>query len=154
MNIVNLKQCTEFIPKLAQWHQQEWSYLNPGQTLGERVLKMQGYLGDNFIPSTFVAIKNNTVLGSAAIVECDMEERKELSPWLASVFVTEGCRRQGIGSDLVKYVMQQALSHGYPALYLYTPDQQDFYRSFGWSVVETMEYHGTDVTIMSAIVEK
>ena len=68
MKIVNLKDCPEHIETLAQWHQQQWQYLNPGQSLADRIAKMQKYLNDDFVPSTFVALGNEP-LGSAAIVE-------------------------------------------------------------------------------------
>jgi len=148
MNIYNLKQKPEYLNKLAAWHQREWSYLNPGQTLSDRLIKMQAYLNEAFIPTTFVA-ENNNLLGSAAIIECDMDDRKEISPWLASVYVSPEFRRQGIGKELVKHVMQQAKKHGFNSLYLYTPDQESFYQSLGWLVLEKREYHQTDVTIMS-----
>ena len=37
-----------------------------------------------------------------------MDTRKELSPWLASVFVAPEFRKWGIGSKLVLHVMEQA----------------------------------------------
>lgn len=148
MEIVNLKQCAEYLPRLARWHQSEWACLNPGQSLEDRIEKMQAYLNEDFIPSTFAALDDD-VLGSAAIIECDMETRKALSPWLASVYVAPEHRNKGVGSDLVKYVMRKACDQGYKKLYLYTPDQRDFYQRLGWQVLETLKYQDTDVTIMS-----
>jgi len=148
MDFVNLKQYAEFLPKLARWHQQEWSYLNPGQSLQDRIEKMQAYLNDVFIPSTFVAVEND-VLGSAAIIECDMDTRPELSPWLASVYVAPEYRKQGVGTALVQHIIQQACDQGYTELFLYTPDQEKFYQQLGWQIIERVGYHDVDVTIMS-----
>ena len=148
MNIVNLKQCAEFLPKLAEWHQQEWAYLNPGQSLQDRIEKMQDYLNDDFIPSTFVAIEND-VLGSAAIIECDLDTRPDLSPWLASVYVAPEYRKQGVGAALVQHAMQQACDQGYTKLFLYTPSQEKFYQRLGWKIIERVDFHDAVVTIMS-----
>jgi N-acetylglutamate synthase-like GNAT family acetyltransferase len=109
---------------------------------------MRGYLGDAFIPSMYVALDQN-VIGSAAIVTSDMDSRPDLSPWLASVFVHSNYRHKGIGARLVKVVMQEARSHGINTLYLFTPDQTDFYKRLGWHVFKTTVYMGTPVTIMS-----
>ena len=147
MNIVNLKDVPEHLETLAQWHQQEWSYLNPGQTLADRIEKMQKYLNDDFVPSTFVALSNE-LMGSAAIVEHDMEDRPELSPWMASVYVAPASRRQGIGSQLVQHVVEQAQRHGLRDLFLYTPNQAKFYERLGWHCLEQTPYHGHDMTIM------
>lgn len=149
MKIISLKQKSEYINKLADWHQKEWSHLNPGQTLQGRIDKMQAYLNNDFIPTTFIAEDEN-LLGSAAIIECDMDDRNELSPWLASVYVAPEHRRQGIAGRLVKHVMQQAREQGIRKLYLYTPDQELFYASLGWQVYEKRLFHEINVTIMSA----
>ena len=35
----------------------------------------------------FVATCEQTVIGTASLIECDMETHPEWSPWLASVYV-------------------------------------------------------------------
>ena len=149
MKILNLNQVTELLPTLAQWHQQQWSELNPGETLQQRITRMQAYLGHDFIPSTFVAM-GDSLYGSAAIVTSDMDSHPELTPWLASVYVAPPFRQQGIGSTLVQHVMQQAAAHGIGQLYLFTPDREDFYLRLGWQVVQREPYRNHAVTIMQA----
>ena len=145
--IFNLKDVPENLEKLASWHQDEWSYLNPGENLAVRITRMQSYLNNEFIPSTFIA-KDKTLLGSAAIVSQDMKTEPPLTPWLASVFVRSENRKQGIGRKLVLHVMTQARKEGIDILYLYTPDQVSFYSKLGWSVLDKRQYKGSDVTIM------
>ena len=145
--ILNLKDEPENLAKLASWHQDEWSYLNPGENLAARITRMQSHLNNEFIPSTFIA-KDKTLLGSAAIVSQDMKTEPPLTPWLASVFVRPENRKQGIGRKLVLHVMTQARKEGNDILYLYTPDQVSFYSKLGWSVLDERQYKGSDVTIM------
>ena len=147
MEILNLRACPEYLPVLAQWHHNEWLDLNPGQTLTQRIEKMQAYLDDNFIPSTFVA-KDKTILGSASILANDMETRPQLSPWLASVFVAPEYRNRGVGTQLVLHVMAQAKNEGIKTLYLFTPDKTGFYKNLGWHTLSVMNYHGHEVSIM------
>jgi len=147
MRIINLADVPEYLETLAKWHHQQWQALNPGQTLEQRIQKMQGYLGDDFIPSTYVA-SDGRLLGSAAIVACDLDSRADLSPWLASVYVDRGYRRQGIGSRLVRHVVEQARQHGVRRLYLFTPDQVTFYQQLDWQVLEPAEFHNHQVTIV------
>lgn len=148
MNISNLKQHPENLPKLAEWHHEEWAYLNPGQSYDERVYKMQAYLNDDFVPSTWLAEENGVLLGSAAIIESDMETHPALTPWMASVFVKAEYRRKGIGSALVKHVVASAKQAGYETLYLFTPDQQSLYQKLGWKKLHDEIYRGCEVTIM------
>ncbi|AMK79165.1 MULTISPECIES: GNAT family N-acetyltransferase [Methylomonas] len=149
MTIINLSQEPHQIPTLAKWHQAEWIDLNPGQTLEHRIERMQAYLGNKLIPSTFIYKHESQLAGSAAIIENDMDTRPELTPWLASVYVAPEFRRQGIGAKLVKHVMLQAKTAGVVKLYLFTPDQADFYAKLGWTAIAEEYYRDHRVTIMS-----
>ncbi len=147
MQILDLKQAPAHLPTLARWHQKEWSLLNPGETLEQRMARMQPYLNDDFIPAMYIA-EDATLLGSAAIVKNDMDIETSLSPWLASVFVTPAHRKKGIATKLVRHVMAQAKNHGIKTLYLYTPGQHLFYEKLGWQKNRIVQYHGHSVTIM------
>lgn len=152
MRILDLKEEPQHIPTLAQWHHQQWSYLNPGGSIEARIEKMQTYLGDALIPSTFIAIdgiaKDGELLGSAAIIAQDMDTRLELTPWLASVFVAPEHRHKQIGRTLVQHIMQKARAANIKTLYLFTPDRAHFYREMGWSALSVEEYRGQMVTVM------
>ena len=147
MRIFNLKQCPETLPLIARWHHDEWACYNPGQTLDMRIDQMQEYLNQDQLPYMFVAIENDAI-GSAAIVEHDMETHPELSPWLASVYVRYSSRGRGTGSLLVRHAMQHAQQSGLERLYLFTPDQQAFYERLGWGIFMNEYYHGHEVAIM------
>lgn len=147
MKIIDLKFEPHHIPLLAGWHHQEWSYLNPDLTVAQRAEWMQSYLSDGLVPSTFVALEEQ-LLGSAAIIEHDLETRPDLSPWLASVFVAPEHRCKGVGSKLVLYVMQKTKEAGIPVLYLFTPDKEHFYQKIGWHTISNETYRGHLITIM------
>jgi len=153
MQIVDLKNEPKHIPQLAKWHHHEWSSLNPGRTLEQRIEYMQSYLSDGLVPSTFIA-KDTILMGSAAIIVSDMETKPELTPWLASVFVRPDCRNRGVGSLLVQHVMQQAHMAGIGQLYLFTPDRASFYRRLGWHRLSEEQYCGHQVTIMSVELDR
>ena len=99
------------------------------------------------VPSTFVALEEQ-LLGSAAIVELDMDTKPDSSPWLASVFVSPESRGKGVGSKLVMQVMEKAKEAGIPVLYLFTPDKEGFYQKLGWHTISRETYRGHLVTIM------
>lgn len=112
---------------------------------------MISFLENPLIPSTFIAIEgDDELIGSAAIVSNDMETRNSLSPWMASVFVKPEKRNQGAGTALVQYVMDSAKRESIKKLYLFTPDQQKFYRRLGWKEIACEHYYGEDVSIMQA----
>ena len=147
MKIIDLKFEPHHVPVLAGWHHGEWSYLNSNGSVEQREKDMRLHLTDDLVPSTFVALEER-LLGSAAIVENDMETRPEFSPWLASVFVSLENRRKGVGSKLVIHVMEKAKEAGIPVLYLFTPDKEGFYQKLGWNTISKETYRGHLVTVM------
>lgn len=149
MQIFTLKDRPQHLLPLADWHHAEWSYLNPNRALEERIEEMREDLLGKPIPTTYVAEHKGELLGSACILADDMSTHPELTPWLASVYVAAEQRGKGIGSMLVKRVMQHAQENGIRRLYLYTPDQAQLYARLGWQVFSEELYNGTPVTIMS-----
>ena len=148
MEIKNLKEHPEYIPTLAKWHHDQWIDLNPGGSIEQRISRYASQLDSDDLPKMFLAVSGNILLGSASLVPHDMETRMDLTPWLASLYVAAEHRGQGIGSALVRHVVQQADSRGFKTLHLFTLDQQSLYASLGWSTLERTEFHGADVEIM------
>lgn len=150
MLISTLKNKPHHLMTLARWHHAEWSYLNPQRSFDERVAEMQEDLEGKVIPTTYIAEdEQGTLLGSASILADDMSSHPELTPWLASVYVDQSQRGKGIGSTLVKRVMQHAQDNGIKRLYLYTPDQEQLYARLGWEFYSHEPYNGTPVTMMT-----
>lgn len=147
MKILNLIDRPECIEEICRWHHNEWSYLNPGRTLEERIEKKHEHLEGKAIPATYLAITDK-VIGSASIVVSDMPERPELTPWLASVYVAPDARKQGAGRAVVLRIMEHAREAGIKTLYLYTPDREHFYKHMGWQTIEKLVYHDANVTLM------
>lgn len=149
VTIEYLSDRPEFLSTLAQWHHQDWSALRPGDSVEARVGRLQGWSGREGIPLTVIALSDDELLGSASLIEHDMDDRLELTPWLAGVFVARAHRRKGIGAALVRRIMDEAMALQVSKLYLYTVDSTAFYRSLGWSLGEKARYRGKEVSIMS-----
>jgi N-acetylglutamate synthase-like GNAT family acetyltransferase len=146
--IINLKERPHFIPTLAAWHYVQWGYLNPGVSLETRIEKMQKYLGDEPIPSTYLWVDEDDLIGSAALVKSDMDTHPELTPWLASVYVKLEGRGSGVGAALVNHIVQKAREQNLKELFLFTPDREIFYAKLGWHTFAKEEYLGSEVTLM------
>lgn len=137
------------MPVLALWHHDEWGYLHPGDTAEKRATRMEEHLGKKQIPTTFVAVTDGKPVGSASLVDYDMEGREDLTPWLASVYVIPEYRRHGIASALVRRVEEEAGELAVTTLYLFTWDQERLYARLDWSVLERTVYKGEEIVIMS-----
>jgi GNAT superfamily N-acetyltransferase len=130
----------EFVPTVARWLHAEWGHLRPGETVEDRAARVERECGHCEVPTTFVALEGDQLLGSASLVEHDMATRPELSPWLSGVFVALKHRRRGIGAALVERVVKEARVLGRPRLYLYTPGSGALYLRLGWSIMEGTKY--------------
>ncbi len=148
MHISYLAEHPHLIPTLAEWHHAEWAHLNPGDTVEARISRMQRLLVKEQVPTAFVALEGETLLGSASLIDNDMDTRKDLQPWLASVYVSPEFRDRGVGSALVQRVVDEARGQGMETLYLFTPDRESLYARMGWKVIERTEYRGEQVVVM------
>lgn len=151
MQIAYLADYPQHILTLAHWQYEEWGHLNPGDSVQGRIERLSQHTGRPGIPTTLIAIENDTVLGSAGLVVNDLYTHPDLTPFLASVYVAPAYRRHGVATALVmqaKVVVQQL---GLPVLYLITPDQQNLYARLGWQAQRDIEYRGEWVTLMAVI---
>lgn len=148
MQIASIADHLDLVPVIAEWHFAEWGYLDPDGTLaswteglGQRTRREQ-------IPTTYVALEGDELLGSVTLVEQDMLTRPDLSPWVAGVYVAAAHRQRGIGSALVRHAVRQAAQMGVKRLYLYTHPARAFYLKLGWQLLEEAVYEGRPVAIM------
>lgn len=149
MTIEYLADHPEAITVLAQWQHSEWGHVRPRDTVEKRATRLRSWSNRDRIPLTAVALEGNNVLGSASLIEHDMQTRMELAPWLAGVFVGEAYRRRGIGAQLVRRIMEEAQRLKVPILYLYTVHSEKFYATLGWKKIERTSYLEHDVVIMT-----
>lgn len=149
MKIDFLGNYIDFVPELAELHFDEWNHLSPEMTLEDRIIKLKEIALSIDVPFMLVAVENNQLLGSAALVKEDMKTRKDLSPWLAAVFVKTKFRGKGIGTKLITSVELEAKKRRKTELFLYTEHASKLYSNLGWQDIEKCKYQGVDVTIMN-----
>ncbi|CAM3685463.1 GNAT family N-acetyltransferase [Parendozoicomonas haliclonae] len=149
MEIRNLNACPEALPALAEWHYDEWAHLYPKETLASFTNDLARGLSEETLPTTLVVYEQGEIIGSASLIEDDMDSHPELSPWLANVFIREDHRGRGLGQLIAKAIMDFAKAKNIDEMFLFTPDQQTFYERLGWTLRNRESYHGEDVSLMS-----
>jgi len=144
-----LAKLTSSIPTLAAWHHKQWQHLNSKQyTLAARIRDYQQTARRHDMPVMYVAHQDYVPLGSARLVQNDMDIYTELSPWLASLYVDERYRHQGIASALIKTIETAACNGKFQKIYLYTENSQPLYTNLAWQVLAEETYYNEAVTIM------
>jgi hypothetical protein len=76
------------------------------------------------LPQTFVLLVNDDPVGTASLVSHDLDERPDLTPWLAGVFVVPEARGRGHVMPLIRAVEDACRSAGIGTVWLCTADEQ------------------------------
>lgn len=87
------------------------------------------------VPICFVVHSEDEFIGTASIDTQDIALMTHFSPWLANVFVMPEYRGKGIGSILVKHVLDYAKNIlNIPYLYLWTSthEHEEWFTTFGF----------------------
>lgn len=148
MKIEYLADHPEYVPTLALWFFEQWSYLRPESVVEDFSKSVREHLNRDEMPLSFIALEGATLLGSASLRQSDMSTRMDLSPWLGSMYVAAEYRRRGIGAELVAAVEAKAVELGFDTLYLWTPDKEHFYARMGWAVIDKTEYRQENAVVM------
>jgi predicted N-acetyltransferase YhbS len=141
---------TSHLPQLANWHHAEFGYLNPANTAERYVERLTASMKKSDLPMTFVALRDDTLLGSASLVRQTITH-PHLSPWLSSVYVDPQHRGQGIASALIGRVERAAAEMGTEKIYLFTPSSEKLYAGLGWQLIEYSTHRETRIAIMSKV---
>ena len=138
----------EFVDRLAAWTFNEWPEYLIGKSVEDVAESIRQRLNIDRVPLAIVAFHAGQVVGSASLKEHDLDARMDLSPWLGELYVLPSYRQRGIGSSLVRSVLEEARRLGIDHLYLWTPKSEAYYAKRGWSVLERMVYKETNITLM------
>jgi len=152
--ISDLRQRPEFFDAVADRTWQAWWKADdhPLEYISGR---LREDLNDAPIPFALVAHDGEAFLGTASVIASDLEERPQLTPWVAAVWVEPQARQRGVGGALVDRATQDCFALGVRRAYLCArPQRSNFYRRLGWIPIERdVGRHGLSVFIRDAIPE-
>jgi GNAT superfamily N-acetyltransferase len=147
VTIVPLRGAPSALPHCAGWLNREW-----GQAQGHSLEVTTHWLREIVAPGSgeaaFVALDRHTPVGVCLLVDCDLETRRELTPWVSGFYVRPDHRRRSIGARLLAAVEGAARSSGASALYLYTHTAESLCLRCGWRVMERFPLDGEDFALM------
>lgn len=84
----------------------------------------------------YLAKHGQALVGTIAIVDFDeLEEFRQLKPWIAAFIVNPQMRGAGIGTQILSLLEDEARSLGIDVLHLWTEDQSNFYLKRGYQIV-------------------
>ena len=154
---------------MASWHHSEWlrgyaggarekclSSKEIASDVHEREHNLRTHFGSAAVPSTFIALSNNSsngdaqlsVIGSASIVYYKFSHHRIPSEWLTNLYVLEEYRQQGIGQQLLEFMSDFAAENKIQHLKLYTKDKADYYQKRDWDFSHKGLVQGSSVSVL------
>ncbi len=143
IEILPLSSVPDYAPILAYWSYLQW-YMKRDIEF-RLVLKSykQRTESDN-LPLSFVALSGSFPVGMVSLKENDLWSRKDINPWLASLYVLPKYRKRGIGGKLITAVIDYAGKMSLGNIYLFTGkvegvDLDSYYKKRGWEFLSREE---------------
>ena len=125
--ILRLIDHPEMKQKMALWFHQKW-----GIPLEAYEESMEDALQEGaIVPSWYVAMDGECIIGGLGVIENDFHDRPDLSPNVCAVYTEPEYRKKGIAGSLLGYVSRDMRARGIDTLYLLT-DHDAFYERYGW----------------------
>lgn len=87
------------------------------------------------LPVCLIAVENDECIGAISLVESDLRQLKEFTPWIVSLYVKEEMRNRGIGQLLINEIIKVAKGFGYHRIYLRTETVPGYYKKLGWNYI-------------------
>lgn len=147
IRIVPLGDRPDAVPLLAEWFHTEWATFD-GRSRAEIASQLRQNLRSDGIPITFLALREESVLGTISLDISDLPSHDHLTPWLASLYVIPEARRQGIAAALICHLLAFAHAHALPRIHLWTPGSTALYEKLGWRLLERSISGGQPIQIM------
>jgi GNAT superfamily N-acetyltransferase len=147
ISIVSTSKRPDLVPVVARWLWDAFWHRD-GYSLEETQNAVKASVTARPMPRTFILLADGEAVGTASLAAQDLDERHDLTPWLAGVFVEPRARGQGHATRLVAAVEQECRSLSIPTLWLYTNTAERLYARAGWQTVETVEHGGKPFALM------
>lgn len=139
--IYNIKDKQEYLREVAILTQKEWGTKNLTEEefdkkIEKKINKIISLL-DHPSYSKLILIKDDNLVGFISIFPVDGEDRKDLSPWYATMYVKKEYRGNGYSKMLNDAILEEARRRGFKKIYLKT-DLVNYYEKFGAKYIEKL----------------
>ena len=132
---INLKDSKKYLEDYVKLCSLEWGSPKSDDEVKEKVSSILS--GDKVI-SVLGLVDDDTLIGFISLFKYDGDERRDLSPWYATMYVKSEFRGKGYSKLLNDAIIEEARNLGYSKIYLKT-DLVNYYEKFGAKYIEDLE---------------
>ena len=141
LKIYNIKDKLEYIKEIAILTQEEWGEKGLStdefdNKVNKRIEKIKLNL-DKKSYCKLVLLEGDKLVGFISMFPYDGEERKELTPWYATMYVKKEYRKNGYSKILNDAILKEAKNRGFSKIYLKS-ELKNYYEKFGAKYIDTL----------------
>jgi GNAT superfamily N-acetyltransferase len=136
LEISELAKCPKFCQTIANrgWHAW-WS--DSDTSLADYLSGIERIAAASRFPTAYVAHYHDQYAGSILLIDDDLDERPQYSPWIAALWVENNFRRRGVATALIDRARSSARELGFETCFLCAGDENSaFYVERGFRILE------------------
>lgn len=140
MEIYNIKDKPEYIREVAELTQKEWGIEINNEEFEKKINRKIEKIKSNLDKNSYcklILLDGKNLIGFISIFPEDGDERKDLTPWYATMFVKEQYRGKGYSKILNDAIIKEAKKRGFRKLYLKSV-LENYYEKFGAKFMEIL----------------
>lgn len=148
VKIVNLYHHKKYIGQVADWIYSEFMREKIELCTLEDIISILKNREEYEIPMTYIALSGAECMGTISLFKNDLKMQKELTPWLAALYVDEEYRKNGYAKLLIDKIYQETKRLKLNKLYLRTETAGNYYLKHGWSeLYKAIDEYGIYTTV-------
>lgn len=141
MKIYNIKEKPEYLEEVCSLTIKEWgSSYSSDEELKMRINKKIEQIKSLWNKKDYcklILIDHDKLIGFISIFPQDGDDRKDLTPWYATMYVKIEYRKRGYSKILNDAILKEAKNRGFDKIYLKT-DLINYYEKFGATYIDQL----------------
>lgn len=137
LTVTTIKERPDLLPVMAEWMWHQW-WRQTGRTLEQTQAIYAECIAEVGAPQTFVLLEGDRPVGTLTLARKDLEERPDLTPWLAGVFVVPDRRGRGYFQLLLAEFEKACRAASIETAWLFTNTAEQVYLKTGWETAEVI----------------
>lgn len=140
MKIYNIKDKLHYLEEIAILTLKEWGKYSNEEEFNDKINKKIKKIKDNLDNPYYcklILLDEDNLVGFISIFEVDGDERQDLKPWYATMYVKKEYRGRGLSKILNNAILEEARHRGFNKIYLKS-DLVNYYEKFGAKYMEDL----------------
>lgn len=141
--IYELKERTDLLEEGVNFFWKQWGSQENYKFYQDCIINSCKTKSD--LPRFYIAVQNNSIIGSYALLRNDLISRQDLTPWFACLYIVPELRGNKLGAVLLEHAVKETRKIGFENVYLCS-DLEGYYEKCGWDYLVKAYFFNGDPT--------